>query len=56
MLKKRDFIMAIAKHERFDIKKIFDLLFEVTIREFFDHSNTKIYKIMFNMQRSTSRY
>lgn len=48
--------MVIAKHERFDIKKIFDFLFEVTVREFFDHSNTKIYTIMFNMQRSISRY
>lgn len=38
--KKADSIRALAGHERFDIKKIFDRPLEVTVGEFFDRSDT----------------
>ncbi|MCJ1348186.1 hypothetical protein MMC31_006417, partial [Peltigera leucophlebia] len=40
--KKADSIRAMTGTERFDIKKIFDLPLEVTVREFLDRSNSTI--------------
>lgn len=54
--KKADSIRAMAGHERFDIRKIFDLPLEVTVGEFLDRSDTTIREMAFNMQRSTPRY
>lgn len=54
--KKADSIRAMAGHERFDIRKIFDLPLEVAVGEFLDRSNTTIREMAFNMQRSTPRY
>lgn len=42
ILKKADSIRAMTGQERFDIRKIFDLLLEVTVGEFFDRSETAI--------------
>ncbi len=54
--KKADSIRATAGHERFDIRKIFDLPLEVTVGEFLDRSDTTIREMAFKMQRSTSKY
>ena len=45
-----------AGHERFDIRKIFDLLLEVTVGEFLHRLDTTIHEMAFNIQRSTPRY
>ncbi|MCJ1346904.1 hypothetical protein MMC31_005124 [Peltigera leucophlebia] len=54
--KKADSIRAMTGSERFDIKKIFDLPLEVTVREFLDRSDSTIREMAYNMQRSTPRY
>ncbi len=56
ILKKADSMRAVAEHERLDIRNIFDLPIEVTFGEFFDHSDTTICEMAFNMQRSTPWY
>lgn len=47
--KNPDFIKAITEHKRFNIRKIFDLLLEVTIREFPDCLDTTICELAFNI-------
>lgn len=54
--KKADSIRAMAGHERFNIRKIFDLPLEVTVGKFLDCLNTTIREIAFNTQKSTLRY
>lgn len=46
---KVDFIRGIARNERFNIRKNFNLLFEVIIREFFDYLDTIICKMAFKI-------
>lgn len=45
-----------AGRSRFNVGKILDLPFEITVEEFLDKSDVSIKELAYNMQHSTSRY
>lgn len=49
-------IKGMAGQARFNVKKIFDLPLEITLREFLDQSDITIKELAYNIQKITPRY